>query len=213
MGAEDMGSTMNTIERNGFHWPVSDDWCWRVIHDELPDLDEALKLVPGRSIAVQAGGNVGVWAAHLAKVFETVYTFEPDAENFACLVQNVPSNVICNNVGLGDKPGKVGMTLVPGNAGAHYIGGSGSIEIITVDSLNLSACDFLCLDIEGAEPMALHGAVETISKFRPVVMMEEKGLSERYFNIRKGAAERWLAREHGYRVAKKVRKDVIMVPQ
>jgi hypothetical protein len=43
-------------------------------------------------------------------------------------------------------------------------------------------------------------------------MMEEKGLSERYFGIRRGAAERWLIREHGYRVAKKVRKDMILVP-
>jgi FkbM family methyltransferase len=203
---------MNTIERGGFHWPASDDWCWRVIHDELPDLDEALKLVPGRKLAVQAGGNVGVWAAHLAKTFETVMTFEPVAENYACLIRNVPANVISRQCGLGDKAGTTGMTMVEGNAGAHYIGGSGSIDLITLDSLGLDACDFLCLDIEGAEPMALHGAAETIRRFRPVIMMEEKGLSERYYRIAKGAAERWLRREFGYKVAKKVRKDVILVP-
>lgn len=200
------------IKRGEFFWPESDDWCWRVIHDELPDLDAALSLFDGREVAVQAGGNVGVWAAHLAKTFRKVYTFEPVEENYACLLLNVPDNVVCQKCGLSDKPGKTGMHMVDGNAGAHYIGGSGSIDLITVDSLALEACDFLCLDIEGAEPMALHGAVETIRKFRPVVMMEEKGLSEKYYGIAKGAAERWLIREFGYRIATKVRKDVILLP-
>jgi FkbM family methyltransferase len=200
------------VQHAGFWWPADDTHCHAVIHDELADLDAALALVPGRKVAVQAGGNVGVWAAHLAREFETVMTFEPVAENYQCLVKNVPTNVRFWQVGLGDKPGKVGMTIVPGNAGAHYIGGAGEIEIITLDSLDLPGCDFLCLDVEGAEPLALHGAAETIRKFRPVVMMEEKGLSERYFGIRRGAAERWLVREHGYRVAMKVRKDLILVP-
>jgi FkbM family methyltransferase len=197
---------------DGYYWPAGDDHCHKVIHGETGDIDEALAFVTGFDVAVQAGGNVGVWATLMAKQFETVWTFEPDPANYACLVENVPSNVRHMNAGLGDKAERVGMKLFPDNCGAHYVNGSGKIEIITLDSLSLPACDYLCLDVEGYEPKALHGAAETITRFRPVIQMEEKGLSEKYYGIRAGAAERWLVREHGYRIAKRVRKDVILVP-
>lgn len=203
---------MRMMLHDGFYWPAGDDHCHKVIHGELGDIAEALAYVTRFDVAVQAGGNVGVWAATLAKHFKTVWTFEPDPDNYACLLENVPDNVKYRNVGLGDKSEKVGLRLYPDNCGAHYVSGPGKIEIVTVDSLDLSACDYLCLDIEGYEPKALHGAKETIAKFRPVIQMEEKGLSEKYYGIKRGAAERWLEREFGYRIAKRVRKDVILVP-
>jgi len=200
---------MEMIERNGFWWPVNDDWCWRVIHDELPDLDLAVRLAKGRALAVQAGGNVGVWAAHLAKQFVKVVTVEPDAVNYECLKRNVPDNVAHLRAGFGASAGSVSLVNVDGNAGAHYVGGAGAIPIITIDSLDLPACDLLCLDVEGGEPAALCGAEQTIRRFRPVVMFEEKGLSERYYGTVRGSAERWLM-QLGYKVVMKVRADVVM---
>jgi len=204
---------MAVAQHDGFYWPAEDDHCHKVIHGELGDIDEALRFVRKFDVAVQAGGNVGVWAAKMAKRFKTVWTFEPDPDNYACLVKNVPDNVQHMRAGLGDRMANVGMTLFPDNCGAHYIDGPGDIEIITLDGLSLPACDYLCLDVEGYEPKALCGAKETIARYRPVIQIEEKGLSERYYGIRKGEAERWLEREFGYRVAKKVRKDVILVPR
>lgn len=202
------------IERNGFWWPTDDDWCWRVIHDELPDLDTAISLTKGRAVAVQAGGNVGVWASYLAARFKRVETVEPDAINYECLVKNVPDNVNHRRAGFGAKSGAAGMVNVKGNAGAHYIGAeAGEIPIITIDSLDLPACDLLCLDIEGHEPHALLGAEQTIRKYRPVIMFEEKGLSERYYGVPRGSAEKWVL-DLGieYRVKVKVRADVILCP-
>lgn len=204
---------ISKILHDGFLWPAGDDHCHKVIHGELGDIDEALGFVRKFDVAVQAGGNVGVWAARLAKRFKTVWTFEPDAANYACLVENVPANVLHKNTGLGDKAESVGMKLFPDNCGAHYVDGPGDIEIVTLDSMDLPSCDYLCLDIEGYEPKALHGAARTIAKYKPVIHMEEKGLSERYYGIPKGEAERWLVRKFGYRIAKKVRKDVILVPR
>lgn len=202
---------MAMIERNGFLWPDNDDWCWRVIHDELPDLDAAIALTKGRAVAVQAGGNVGVWATHLAKSFAQVVTVEPDAVNYECLVRNVPANVTHQRAGFGAEPGAISMVNVNGNAGAHYVGGTGDVPIITIDSLDLPACDFLCLDIEGSEPAALRGAEQTIRRFRPVIMFEEKGLSERYYGIARDTAEKWvLGLGVGYKVAHKVRADVVL---
>lgn len=212
-GAERKGEldvNFATVERGGFLWPASDQWCSKVIFDEVGDIDAALAFTDRRAVAVQAGGNVGVWAAHLARHFETVHTFEPDPVNFACLTKNVPINVRYQQAGLGDRAGHVRLEADPRNVGAHWVNGKGPLPMITIDSLNLPACDFICLDVEGFEPLALRGAEATIRRCRPVIMIEEKGLSERYYKIKRGTAERWLAETFGYRVAKKVRKDLIL---
>lgn len=202
---------MDLIERNGFFWPADDDWCWKVIHQELPDLDAAVRWTRGRSVAVQAGGNVGVWAAHLAQSFARVETAEPDPVNYECLTRNVPGNVNHRRAGFGAEISAVGMTNVQGNAGAHYITGEGDIPIITIDGLFLDACDLICLDVEGFEFFALRGAERTIRQFRPVIMFEEKGLSERYYGVPEGSAERWIiGLGLGYSVKDRVRKDVIL---
>lgn len=203
---------MDLIERDdGFWWPANDGWCHKVIHEELPDLDKAVSLTKGKTLAVQAGGNVGVWANHLAKSFVGVVTVEPDVANYECLKRNVPANVLHRQAGLADQLKVAGLNKVDGNAGAHYLVGVGDIPIITIDSLNLEACDLICLDIEGGEPDALRGSEQTIRKFRPVIMFEEKGLSQRYYGIPEGTAERWvLGLGLGYRVKAKVRKDVIL---
>ena len=44
---------MAMIERDGFWWPENDDWCFRVIHDEVSDLDAAIAALqesPGADI-------------------------------------------------------------------------------------------------------------------------------------------------------------------
>ncbi len=201
---------MDVIERDGFWWPADDAWCHKVIHEELGDLSAAADRARGRDVAIQAGGNVGVWADHLARSFARVETVEPDALNYSCLQRNVPANVRHRQAGFGDRPGHVGMSIVSGNAGAHYVQGAGDVPVIMIDSLNLEACDLICLDVEGYEPLALHGAEATIRKYRPVLMFEEKGLSERYYGIARGASERWLT-ALGYRAVARPRKDVIMV--
>lgn len=201
---------MTYIEHDGFLWPEIDRHCHKVIKDELKDIDKALEFTDRRGIAVQAGGNVGVWAAHLAAIFETVYTFEPDPQNYHCLQQNVPANVIHQQAALCNRAGSIKLEVDPKNVGAHYVNGKGNIPAITLDSLNLPGCDYLCLDIEGFEPIALEGAAQTIAKFKPLIHLEEKGLSERYYGIAKGTAEQWLSDTFGYAVVKKIRKDIIL---
>lgn len=202
---------MEIVERGGFWWPKNDDWCWRVIHQELPDLDLAMSFAKGRDVAVQAGGNVGVWASHLAKHFKVVETVEPDETNYECLTRNVPANVRHGRAAYGAEPGQIGLSHCEGNAGAHYLGGDGAIPIITIDSLNLDACDLLVLDVEGYEPLALRGAEQTIRRYRPVIMLEEKGLSERYYGLPRDTAELWVrGLGLGYEVRSKPRADVIL---
>jgi FkbM family methyltransferase len=59
------------------------------------------------------------------------------------------------------------------NLGGLGFGEDGEeVSTVTIDSLNLSRCDFIKLDLEGAEPLALSGATETIKKFYPTILFE-----------------------------------------
>jgi FkbM family methyltransferase len=59
------------------------------------------------------------------------------------------------------------------NLGGLGFGEDGEeVSAVTIDSLNLDQCDFIKLDLEGAEPLALQGAKETIKKFHPIILFE-----------------------------------------
>jgi hypothetical protein len=51
-----------------------------------------------------------------------------------------------------------------------------TVRCVTLDAvvsdLNLSHVDFLKIDVEGAEPLVLRGAKQTIEKFRPAILFE-----------------------------------------
>lgn len=200
-------------EDHGYLWPAADPKAPRLSRLTVEDIAVALAYCRRRNIVVQAGGNCGVWPRRMADLFNTVYTFEPDARNFTALAVNTADcgNVIRFQAALGDGPGFVDLERHTVNCGAHYVCGAGPIPVMRVDDLALPACDLIYLDIEGYESKALNGAVQTIAKYRPVIAVEDKGLSEK-FGTPQGHIEAWLARDFGYRVAERVRKDVIMVP-
>lgn len=177
--------------------------------EQVGDLDEAIKLCKGRNIAIQAGGNCGIFPSYLAKKFKFVYTFEPENENFFCLVNNaIEPNIIKMQAALGDKHSKpVGLMYDPKNAGGHHVTGAGVIPVIPVDSLNLPACDLLQLDVEGYELFSLRGAEETIKRFNPVIMIEHKKHAER-FGASPDDVLNYL-KSLGYEEKRRVRKDII----
>lgn len=167
-----------------FHVPGEGDWLWpandtvqrALAFGRLPDLWAALKFVPKFDVAVQAGGNMGVWPKQLAERFTTVYTFEPDPLNFRCLCENVRNERVFKfNAGLGLRNHPVGMARTD-NCGAHKIAGHGAIPMLTIDDLCLwsAGVDFIQLDVEGYECRALQGADRTIAECHPVIMIEDK---------------------------------------
>jgi FkbM family methyltransferase len=192
------------------------------VFGSVSDLDLVLPLVKNKRVCVQAGGAVGVWPLRLSKEFEVVYTYEPHPHNFRCLALNCldeGENIIAINSALGDKFGRISLTLMEhetNNHGAFQVsealGLTGKIIPLTViDALDLVECDLIYLDIEGLELMALMGAKETIKKCRPVIAVEDKGLSTVY-GYNKGQIEEWLISNFDYRVVARPHRDVILVP-
>lgn len=199
------------LER-GLLWPAADVGAAAVAFDGVTDLEAAYRHCAAFDVAVQAGGNCGVWPAAMGKRFGRVYTFEPDPVNFRCLCANAPAETIFKfNAALGNRHRCVGLDRKPNNAGAHQVNGVGPIPTLRIDDLELDACDLIYLDIEGCELGALQGAEETIERCHPVIAVEDKGMSERY-GVKVGDVEMWLINRFDYRVAVRVKRDVVLVP-
>jgi FkbM family methyltransferase len=105
-----------------------------------------------------------------------VYTFEPNPLNFYCLVQNCQAdNVVKIQAALGAYCGTVRNIPNDRNTGMNMIDEydeTGHVPMLTLDSFSLKFLDLLYLDLEGHETKALKGAVSTILKHRPVVVLE-----------------------------------------
>jgi FkbM family methyltransferase len=137
-----------------------------------------LPLVKEKRVCVQAGGNVGVYPLALAKVFDRVITFEPDSDNLNCLITNASRpDIDIHWAALGSEVGTCGVLRIDkDNCGSHKTLPGTAVPVLTIDGLNLDQCDLIWLDIEGAEADAIAGAMATIEKFSPIIVLEEKGL-------------------------------------
>jgi FkbM family methyltransferase len=126
------------------------------------------KLMP--KIIFDIGGNIGITAIYLAKLFPwaSIYTFEPMPENFEILQKNIKQyeNIKAFNFGLGSKNGNFkvylssdlenygGVSFYPdtdGNQEESFI----SCEIKNINEiilkLGIESIDLIKIDTEGAE--------------------------------------------------------------
>lgn len=152
-------------------------------------LDRAMAHLKQFRCAVDGGAHVGTWTIPLSRMFSRVEAFEPADDTFEALLVNLADaeigNVTTHRMALGDAPGTARLALEPKqaarrNLGARYVTGGKGTDIVTLDRFNLQAVDFIKLDVEGYEPMALQGAKETLIRCKPVVLFEDKWLWNRY---------------------------------
>lgn len=126
---------------------------------------------PGDTV-IEAGANLGAHTLGLAQLAGPngrVYAFEPQRLMFQTLLGNAALNSLTNIYGfqkaLSNAPGKLLVPLQDCEKEVNWGGlalGSCSegeeVEVITIDSLKLSACDFIKVDVEGMELPVLQGA-------------------------------------------------------
>jgi FkbM family methyltransferase len=126
-----------------------------------------------KSVAIQAGGCLGLWPKVLSNSFDWVYTFEPQAQSFFFLSLNCPEENIIKlqmALGAGSDSVRAKMTNRPGRC---EVTPGGFVPMIAIDSLKMSFCDAILLDAEGYEFNILKGAIKTINKFRPFILCED----------------------------------------
>lgn len=182
--------------KHGLAFPDADEYLF----DRLPDsgvwqqdaLDAGLKFCKKFRRAVDGGAHIGTWSLELAKKFEHVESFEVANDTYHALLYNTDSlkSVInTHNVGLYSAEGTLTVEqtekdLKRRHTGARYISYCGSglgMKSVTLDQFNWDDVDFIKLDLEGAEPDALDGALNTLRNCRPVVVFEDKGFCVKRF--------------------------------
>lgn len=201
----------------GMWFPKEDTECSAVVFGELAKL----KQLPydGKNVAVQAGGNAGVFPIALSMLFEEVYTFEPDPLNYECMLINIDRlnapNVKHMQAGLSVVEGRGNMVGDHVNCGALQIeeASDGDVKLVTIDSLELPECDLIYLDIEGFEDLALMGATETIAMYKPVIVCENKGHNDRFPADLDGSEEfrEFVCNTFGYEVFGRLMRDDVFV--
>lgn len=139
------------------------------------------KWVRGKKLIVTAGANCGMYTRFYANMFDKVFAFEPDPRNFHCMVNNTQfDNVYKFQCGLGDENCiRTFWHATPDQCGCHTIGekegpeGMFTVPILTIDTFNLLDCDLIQLDVEQYEGHVIKGAVNTIEKFKPIIILED----------------------------------------
>jgi len=208
--------------------PLDHGWDWRRFRGselalkfgrrDLDSVAQVLAIVPGRTAAVQAGGNLGVFPKALARVFETVYTFEPAPDCFAALMANAPEkNIVKLQAALGDTARLVNVSRERRDGKPHphegitHVRGVGVLPMVRLDDLCLPVVDLLYLDLEGYELFALWGAVETVGRCRPVIAVEiNKGIG--FYGHTPADVRQWIV-DRGYRPVFTTRADEVFVPE
>jgi FkbM family methyltransferase len=129
------------------------------------------------------------WSKSLADGAK-VWAFEPNRENFRCaritLLINGISNIELFNAGLGRASGNA--TLVTSRAGKSLGGlsliasdrvdtekfGTEIVEILVLDAIleRERPVSVIHLDVENYEQNVLAGAMETINRWRPILILE-----------------------------------------
>jgi FkbM family methyltransferase len=140
-------------------------------------------------VVLDIGANIGYYTLIFAKCVGRrghVVAFEPEPGNFALLQENVVANGYRNvslfRLAVSDRAGRARLYLDADNAGDSRMydshDGRPSVDIETVrldDHLgsSLGRIDLVKMDIQGAEPAALHGMLGLLKKHRGVKLVVE----------------------------------------
>lgn len=160
-------------------------WDYAIFHEiyNLRDYERPNQVeIRKDDVVVDLGGNIGVFTRYAYQQGASkILTFEPDKRYFEVLSKNAPDNTILINGAIGDTNSK--MEFIE----SSHLGGSGffhpdlpgltkyEVDVYTLDGILekkiIENIDFLKVDIEGSEIIALNGiSDQNLSKIRNVVM-------------------------------------------
>lgn len=177
------------VPRYGAHRPVAR----RILREAYaaPSLHELVATVMSRrpGSMVHAGTFFGdMLPSFSRKTRGTVYAFEPVLENYllarTATIENDLQNVILMHAGLGTAPG---LARIETRGPHRHRGGSSQIianphrhtfrvqpvSLVSIDQFAIADLSLIQLDVEGYELPVLQGAVESIRKHQPVIVVED----------------------------------------
>lgn len=140
------------------------------------------KLKIQRRTFIDVGANYGIWSMYLASRFVNVEAFEPNEEVTLSLRNLGKSNVRLHHFGL-DTVEHVGTIFIP-RIDSVYVHQRASafknaehnqeirVRFTSLDKFNFENVDLIKIDVEGSEAQVLDGAISTINRNRPILIVE-----------------------------------------
>jgi FkbM family methyltransferase len=148
----------------------------------------AVTLCKQRRTALDIGAHVGLWSKQMAMLFKQVNAFEINSDLYRYYKHNLNNEIKTHRVklyetGLSDSHGKCELTVPLNCTGDASILKSSNYDtktyklignVTTLDSMIFEDVDFIKIDVEGYEYYVLRGAIKTILKWKPVIIVEQK---------------------------------------
>ena len=169
---------------------INDQYIGRALHEYAEfsqgEVDLFAKLIRPGQVVIDAGANIGAHTVFFCRAVGpkgVVHAFEPQRVIFQTLCANLALNSLQNghahHAALGDAPGSIVVDVPdysqPNNFGGMPLGAFSQgerVPLVTIDSLELAACHFMKIDVEGMEQSVIRGATETLRRHRPVLYVE-----------------------------------------
>jgi len=158
---------------------------------ERRTLERLADIVPEGATIIDAGANVGnhsIFFSLFCKPMRII-PFEPNARLAAVLQKNIALNATANidtsrtHFALGRSRGHARLVVRRADnwGNGHLVAEATDagvtvfderVEVRPIDEFKIEAADFIKIDVEGHEVEVLHGAIETITRFRPTLFIE-----------------------------------------
>ena len=182
--------------------------------------------VARRRVCLDIGAHAGLWAMWLTKSFEIVHSFEPVPLHADLYERNVDmTKARLYRTALGKEACTVTLTMPLEHTGSTHIetsqpqpsakdnpGGKSDtlhgVPMTTLDSLGFENVDFIKIDVEGYELPVIDGGRETILRWRPNIVVEQKGNDVAFGDPRNAALSR--LKDWGMRELQVISGDYIM---
>jgi FkbM family methyltransferase len=160
---------------------------WVLRHARIEGDAEGVRQLVHGGVALDVGANIGSYTRLLAELADEVIAMEPVPDTFSQLRFNMQSlgvhNVRLLSMAASDRDEPVMMEIPRYRRGpaawadARIVSQSGALQHFVVpatriDSLNLTRLDFMKVDVEGHEVAAMRGALATVERFRPAMIVE-----------------------------------------
>ncbi len=175
----------------GKRWIVgsSNHGCWLGSYEfDKQQLFE--RTITQGSIVFDLGGNVGFYtllASELVGSLGKVFVFEPAPQNLLYLKEHLLLNHVRNvtvyEAAVSDKSGETSFDEGPNSSMGHIIATNGNFQVkaVALDEListkEIPIPDYMKIDIEGAEALALSGAKSMLAKAHPTIFLATHGSS------------------------------------
>jgi FkbM family methyltransferase len=159
--------------------------CWLGLY-EREKQEIISQEVRGGNVFYDVGANVGFYSLLASALvgLGRVFAFEPSPRNLSYLRKHLELNSAANvdvlALAVSDKNGVERFQVEPSGLTGH-LSSDGDVEVptATLDSLmdegRILPPDYIKMDIEGTELLALQGASKTIQRYRPEIFLATHG--------------------------------------